>query len=143
MKERIEAAIKTAVYGSIAAAAGIAAFAFACIALFFWAQQHYDTIIAAAAVGGLFLVVALAALIAIAVARRRATRAEEQESQAPPWLGDPAMILAGIQLVRTLGLGRLAPILVVGAIAAGLLLSGSTKRRPERSRTAAPERRAA
>ena len=41
MKGRIEVAIKTVVYGCIAAAAGVTAFAFACIALFFWAQQRY------------------------------------------------------------------------------------------------------
>jgi len=142
MKERLEAAIKTAVYGSIAAAAVVAAFAFACIALFFWAQQRYDTIIAAGLVGGIFLLVAILALIGIAVARRRAAKAAQRESQTPQWLSDPAMILAGIQLVRTLGLGRLMPILIVGAVAAGLLSGGYTKRRPERNR-AAPERRAA
>jgi hypothetical protein len=142
MKERIEAAVKTAIYGSVAAAAGMAAFIFACIALFFWTQQHYDTIIAAAAVGGLFLLVMIVALIGMAVARRRAAKAEQEASQTPAWLSDPAMILAGVQLIRTLGLGRLVPVLVIGAVAAGLI-AGSPKRRPERNRATSPERRAA
>src|SRR6185369_10062966 len=101
MKERIDAAIKTAIYGSIAAAAGVAAFAFLAIALFFWAQQRYDTIVAAGALGGLFLFVVLVALISLFVARRRARKAALVESSVPPWLTEPATILAALQVART------------------------------------------
>ena len=74
MKERIDAAVRAIVYGSIAAAAGVAAFLFLAIAAFFWAQQHYDTIIACGALGGLFLLVALIALFALAMRSEHAPR---------------------------------------------------------------------
>ena len=129
MKERIEAAIKTAVYGSIAAAAGIAAFVFLAIALFFWTQQRYDTIVASGAVGGLFFAVMLIALIALFVGRRRAKKARPVENAMPSWLMEPATLVAALQVVRTIGLGRLIPIALIGAVAAGFLSGGSSSKR--------------
>jgi MFS family permease len=145
MKERIEAAIKTAIYGSIAAAAGVAAFAFGAIALFFWTQQHYDTVVAAAAVGGLFLLVALIGLAALLVARHRAAKEKEAESErpVPQWLSEPATILAAVQIARTIGLGRLVPVILLGAVAAGFVLNPSASKRASRQRASSPEGRRA
>lgn len=133
MKERIDAAVRAIVYGSIAAAGGMAAFLLLAIAAFIWTQQHYDTIIACGAVGGLFLLVALIALVALAISRRRAAK-EKREPAAnavPAWLADPAILIAATQVVRSVGVGRLLSIVVAGAAAfgaAGLLgkRSGAT-----------------
>lgn len=121
MKERIDAAVRAIVYGSIAAAAGMAAFLLLAIAAFIWTQQHYDTIIACGAVGGLFLLVALIALFAFAISRRRAAKAkrESAEKAVPAWLADPAILIAATQVVRSVGVGRLLSIVVAGAAAFG------------------------
>jgi hypothetical protein len=121
VKERIDAAMRAIVYGSIAAAAGMAAFLFLAVAAFFWIQQHYDTIIASGAVGGLFLLVAVIALLALAISRRRAAEARRESSAnaMPAWLADPAILIAATQIVRSIGVSRLLSIVVAGAVAFG------------------------
>ena len=121
MKVRIDAAVRAIVYGSIAAAAGMAAFLFLAIVTFFWTQQHYDTIIACGAVGGLFLLVALIALLALASSRRRAAKAKRESAAnaVPAWLADPAILLTVVQIVRSIKLGKLIPIALAGAAAFG------------------------
>lgn len=125
MREQINAAIKTLIYGVIAASAGTVAFLFAVIAAFLWVQQRYDTIIASGVVGGMFLLVALIALISMSVARRRAVkRRAREESEAakaapPSWLADPAILLTSIQIARTIGLGKLIPLALAGLAAFG------------------------
>jgi hypothetical protein len=121
VKERIDAAVRAIVYGSIAAAAGMAAFLLLAIAAFIWTQQHYDTIIACGAVGGLFLLVALIALLALAISRRRAAKVKRESAAnaVPAWLADPAILIAATQVVRSVGVGRLLSIVVAGAAAFG------------------------
>ncbi len=121
MKERIDAAVRAIIYGSIAAAAGMAAFLFLAIAAFFWTQQHYDTIVACGAVGGLFLLVTLIALFALAISRRHAakTKRESSPNAVPAWLSDPAILLTAIQIARSIKFGKLIPIALAGAAAFG------------------------
>jgi hypothetical protein len=122
---KIDAAIRTVVYGSIAAAAGVAAFLFLAIAAFLWTQQHYDTIVASGVAAGLFLLVALIALTVLAISRRRAMRAAKVEEEAasasslPAWLADPATLLMALQIVRSVGLGRLVPLALAAITAFG------------------------
>ena len=140
MKERIDAAVRAIVYGSIAAAAGVAAFLFLAIAAFFWTQQHYDTIVACGAAGGLFLLVALIALFALAISRRRAAKEKRESSPnaVPAWLADPAILLTAIQIVRSIKLGKLIPIALAGAAAFGAA-SLVDKRSPANGRKSAPK----
>lgn len=124
MRSSIEAALRTAVYGSIAAVATVAAFLFFVIAAFLWAQQHYDTIIACGVAAGLFLLVAVVALTVLAISRRRTARAEEKAEEAnsssvPAWLADPATLLMALQIVRSVGLGRLVPLALAAITAFG------------------------
>ncbi len=99
MIKPIEAALRTAVYGSMAAAAGVAAFFFLVIAAFLWTQQHYDTIVACGVGAGFFLLVALGALAMLAISRRRAAKAKQEAANSvPAWLADPAMLLTAAQL---------------------------------------------
>jgi hypothetical protein len=122
---KIDAAIRTVVYGSIAAAAGVAAFFFLAIAAFLWTQQHYDTIVASGIAAGLFLLVALVALTVLAISRRRAMRAVKAEEEAasasslPAWLAEPATLLMALQIVRSVGLGRLVPLALAAITAFG------------------------
>jgi heme/copper-type cytochrome/quinol oxidase subunit 2 len=144
MRNAIEAAIRTAIYGSIAAAAGIAAFLFLVIAAFLWTQQHYDTIVACGVAGGLFLLVAVVALTVLAVSRRRTARAEEKAEEAnsssiPAWLADPATLLMALQIVRSVGLGRLVPLALAAITALGAANLVKSPARANKRRTESGE----
>jgi heme/copper-type cytochrome/quinol oxidase subunit 2 len=142
VKEQINAAIKTLIYGVIAASAGCVAFLFAVIAAFLWVQQRYDTIVASGVVGGMFLLVAVIALISLSVARRRAAKrqareAAEEARAAPSWLADPAILLTAFQVARSIGFGKIIPLALAGAAAfgaAGMMGKGSAAKRENASR---------
>jgi hypothetical protein len=137
VNQQIGAAVRTAVYGSIAAVGGVAAFLFLVIAAFLWAQQHYDAIVACGVGAGLFLLVAIIALTILAITHRRAAKAQQEAASAVPgWLADPAILLMGVQIVRSIGIGRLLPIALaaIAAFGAADLVKGSgraNKRRPQ------------
>ncbi len=144
MSKPIDAALRTAVYGSVAAAAGVAAFLFFVIAAFLWTQQHYDTIVACGVGAGLFLLVALVALTMLAISRRRAARAEQEAANAVPgWLADPATLLMAAQIVRAIGIPRLLPLAIAAITAFGAadLVKGraraSKRRTPDETKRAA------
>jgi hypothetical protein len=141
---KIDAAIRMAVYGSIAAAACVAAFLFFVVAAFLWTQQHYDTIIACGAGAGLFLLIAVIALTMVVISRRRAAKAKQEAAHTHPWLADPAILLMAAQVVRSIGIARLLPIALaaVAAFGAADLLASRTsgnKRRtpPDQAKRAA------
>lgn len=144
MLDQIDMMAKTLIYGVIAACAGTVAFLFAVIAAFFWAQQRYDTIVASWVAAGLFLLVAVIALIALAIAKNRAAKrkAREEAEAAPSWLSDPAMLLAAFQVARTIGFGKVIPLVVAGAAAFGLM-SGKKQSSKSRHTPAEDKRRAA
>jgi uncharacterized membrane protein len=120
VRSTIKAAPRTAVYGSIAAAAGVAAFLFLAIAAFLWAQQHYDTIVASGVAAGVFLLIAAVALTTLAISRRRATKAEEEAANAvPAWIADPATLLIAVQIARSVGITRLLPLALAAITAFG------------------------
>lgn len=146
MFDQIETMAKTLIYGVIAACAGVVAFLFAVIAAFLWAQQRYDTIVAAGVAAGIFLLVAVIALISLAVAKNRAAkrkaRAEKAAAAAPSWLSDPAMLLAAFQVARTIGFGKVIPLVVAGAAAFGLM-TGKKRDSKRRHSSAEDKQRAA
>ncbi len=144
MSKTIEAALRTAVYGSIAAAAAVAAFLFFVIATFLWTQQRYDTIVACGVGTGLFLLVAVVALTTLAISRRRAAKADEEAAnKVPAWLADPATLLMAVQIARSVGITRLLPLVLAATAAFGAAaLKGrarTNKRRtqPDESKRAA------
>jgi Sec-independent protein secretion pathway component TatC len=145
VSKSIEAALRTAVYGSMAAAAFVAAFLFLVIAAFLWTQQRYDTIVACGAGAGLFLLVAIIALAILANSRRRAAKAEAAAvNTAPAWLADPAILLMAVQVARSIGITRLLPLALAAITAFGAadLMKGRarmSKRRaqPDESKRAA------
>lgn len=120
---------------SIAALVGFAllvTIAFLSAAAFIAVQQAYGSIQACLTVAGIFLVIAL---IAAAVysgkkrdARLRAERAaaaarEAAKSAASSMLADPMLLAAGLQVVRAVGLKKLIPLLAIGGVALGFLMS--------------------
>jgi hypothetical protein len=120
VSKSIDAVLRTAIFGSMAAAACLVAFLFLVIAAFLWTQQHYDTIIACGAGAGLFLLVAIIALTMLAISRRRAVKAEAAAAKsAPAWLADPATLLMAVQVVRSIGITRLLPLALAAITAFG------------------------
>ena len=126
--------LKAMVAGAIFAFAGMAAFVCCLVVLFLWVMQTYGTMQAWSAVAAVFGAVALLALIPLlASSRKRAAlqraaemrlaKAKAEKSKDPEWWQNPAAILTGIQIARTLGIKGLLPVLAVGAVAAGYFLS--------------------
>src|SRR3954453_22728471 len=113
---------------SLAAAAAIALLvttAFLCAAAFVYVQQNYGTVEACLTGAAIFFVVALIAAGWYMARKRQAkARAEPDAKSAPSrMLADPMVVAAGIQVVRAIGVKRLIPILAVGGLALGFLVS--------------------
>jgi hypothetical protein len=112
---------------SLAAAAALALLvttAFLCAAVFVYVLQHYGPVQACLTGAVIFFVVTLIAA-GCYLLRRRAieARAKERAKSAPSMLADPMVVAAGLQLVRSIGVKRLIPILAVGGLALGFLAS--------------------
>ena len=132
LKDRLEAAVKTSVWAAVAAAAAAVVLGFLCAALFLYLQDWRGPIIACLILAGAFLVIILIAVTAIGIVRQRQARlarARAQASQtAGQWLRDPVVVTTALQVARTLGLRRAAPVLLLGAFLVGLVLSRSATR---------------
>lgn len=127
LKERLDAAVKTSAWSAVAVAAALTMLGFLCAALFLYLQNWRGSIVACLILAGAFLLVALIAIVAITLLRQRQarlTRARAQANQAAgQWLRDPVVVATALQVARTLGLRRAAPLLLVGAFVVGLVLS--------------------
>lgn len=128
LKFKVDGMLRLAAAGAIAATAGIVAFFCFAIALFLWVQQTYGTLEAWLALATLFLAIAIAGGIVMAVIRRRpAMRREPKPREAPSsiskLLQEPAILLTGLQIVRVLGVRGILPIVLLGAVAGGLMMN--------------------
>ena len=113
---------------SLAAAAAVALLvttSFLCAAAFVFVLQKYGPVYACLTGAGIFFVVTMIAAISYMVRKRQIeTRVKETtKSAAQTMLADPMLVAAGIQVVRAIGIKKLIPILAVGGIALGFLVS--------------------
>jgi len=110
------------VFALIAAVAVVAAFVFFVFAAFIWLAERYSPLTAALIVAGAFVLIAiLCALGAVLSQRRtseRAKRALAVRSQSPFF--DPATLGIALQIGRSIGLRRIAPLAAAGVLAAAL-----------------------
>lgn len=116
---------------SLAAAVALALFvttSFLCAAAFVFVLQTYGLIQACLAGAAIFFVVTLIAAGCYMARRNRVeVRAQETAKSAiQTALADPMLVAAGIQVIRAIGLKKLVPILAVGGLALGLLVSRNT-----------------
>lgn len=106
--------------------------AFLCAAAFVYVLQNYGLLEACFAGAGVFFAATLIAAISYAVRKRqiseqaRKRRAEAAKSTMQSALSDPMVLAAGLQIVRTIGLKRIVPIVALGGIALGLMASRRT-----------------
>ena len=115
---------------SLAAAAAIALFiatAFLCAAAFILVFEKYGPVEACFTGAAIFFVVTLIAAGSYMVRKRqielRAKAAAKSGTQTV--LADPMVVAAGLQLVRTIGIEKLIPLLAVGGLALGLMANRS------------------
>jgi hypothetical protein len=113
---------------SLAAVAAVALFiatSFLCAAAFILVLEKYGPVPACFAGAAIFFVVTMIAAISYMVRKNQIkVRAEQAaKSTAHTLLADPMLVAAGIQVVRAIGVKRLVPILAVGGLALGLMMS--------------------
>lgn len=113
---------------SLAAAAAVALLvttSFLCAAAFILVLEKYGPVQACFTGAAIFFVVTLIAAISYTVRKKQIrVRAEQAaKSTAHTLLADPMLLAAGIQVVRAIGVKRLVPILAVGGLALGLMMS--------------------
>ena len=113
---------------SLAAAAAVALLvttSFLCAAAFVFVLQKYGPVEACLTGAGIFFVVTMIAAISYMVRKKQIeTRVKETtKSAAQTMLADPMLVAAGIQVVRAIGIRRLVPILAVGGLALGVMMS--------------------
>ncbi|MBF8254011.1 MAG: hypothetical protein HW373_706 [Deltaproteobacteria bacterium] len=135
-KARLNVSLRAAAWGAVAALAGAVAVLFFCIAVFAWLAQQYGSITAGLVLGGIFLLITLTTgVTCIAIRRKRVISRAREAATGSKWWQDPALLLAGLQIARMIGVRRLVPIAIVGGIAAGLFSGQKPGRiRPEQER---------
>jgi hypothetical protein len=111
---------------SLALAAAILLFittCFLCAAAFVAVLQKYGLIQACLAGAAVFFLAALMAAILYAVRKRQIKKrpVEAAKSVMQTALADPMIVAAGLQIVRTIGLKRMIPLLAIGGIALGVM----------------------
>lgn len=101
---------------------------FLCAAAFVFVLQNYGPVQACLTGAAIFFVVAMIAAGCYMMRKRQIEARAEQaakaaKSTAQTMLSDPAMVAAGIQVIRAIGVKRLIPLLAVGGLALGFLAS--------------------
>lgn len=117
---------------SLAAAAAMALFvttSFLCAAAFVFVLEKYGPVQACLTGAVIFFVVTMIAAICYLVRKNQIKARAEQaaKSTAHTLLADPMLVAAGIQVVRAIGVKRLIPILAVGGLALGLMMSAARR----------------
>ena len=113
---------------SLAAAVAAALFvttSFLCAAAFVFMLEKYGPVEACLTGAAIFFVITMIAAICYAVRKKQGRVRAEQvvKSTAHTMLADPMLVAAGIQLVRAIGIKKLVPILAVGGVALGFMMS--------------------
>jgi hypothetical protein len=113
---------------SLAAAAMFALFvttSFLCAAVFIVVLEKYGPVQACFTGAAIFFVVTMIAAISYMVRKRQIKVRVEQaaKSTTQTLLADPMLVAAGIQVIRAIGIKKLIPILAVGGIALGFMMS--------------------
>jgi hypothetical protein len=110
------------IWALIAMFGAMATVCFFILAAFIWLADRYGELTASLAFGGCFLLITVIAVVACALAHRRTVRRAKLELASrsnTPWL-DPRLAGVTLQVSRAIGWRKLAPLLAVGILAAGI-----------------------
>ncbi len=96
---------------------------FLCAAAFVVVLERYGLLYACLAGAGVFFIATLIAAICYAAGKRNARRkpVEEEKSALHSALSDPMVLAVGLQVIRSVGVKRLIPLLAVAGVAFGLM----------------------
>ncbi|MGJ4896963.1 MULTISPECIES: hypothetical protein [unclassified Bradyrhizobium] len=116
---------------SLAIAAAVGLFvttSFLCAAAFVAVLDRYGLVAACLTGAAIFFVVTLMAAISYmarkrAIESRAARTAETARSAVQSAFADPMLLASGLQIVRMIGIKRLIPILALGGLALGFMVS--------------------
>ena|SRR5581483_6081048 len=123
LKESTGLAVKMTSLTALIVATLFIAVSFLCAAAFVYVLQSYGPVEACLTGAAIFLLVSLISIAVYAAWKRQARRqaAETTRSVLQSALADPAVMAAGIQVIRAIGVKKLVPILAIGGLALGLL----------------------
>jgi uncharacterized membrane protein YiaA len=131
-KESTGTALRLTSLAATVALALLVTTSFLCAALFVFMLEKYGPVEACLTGAGVFFVVTMIAAVCYMVRKKQVqARAEEAareaarsaKSTAQSMLADPMLLAAGLQLVRAIGVKKLIPILAIGGLALGLMMS--------------------
>ncbi len=123
---------------SLALAAAIFLFvtvSFLCAAAFVFVLDRYGLIQACLTGAGVFFIATLLAAMSYAIQKRQNERKPKEPSPSAMQaaLSDPMVLAAGLQIVRTIGIKRIIPLLAIGGVALGLMAHRNTAAEEEPS----------
>jgi hypothetical protein len=125
-KETTAAALRLTSLAAAAAVALFIAISFLCAAAFVAVLNSYGPVQACLAGAAVFLVVTLIA-VGCYMARKKQVEAARAKVAAKSAmhtaLADPMVVAVGLQVIRAIGVKRLIPLLAVGGLALGFLVS--------------------
>ena len=147
LKESTGTAVRLTSLVAAAAFALLVTTSFLCAALFVFMLQKYGPIEACLAGAGVFFVVTLIAAVCYMVRKNQLRARAEQtareaarsaKSAASNMLADPMLLAAGLQLVRAIGVKKLIPILAIGGLALGFMMSRGASEAGDEAEAEAP-----
>ena len=151
LKESTGIAVRQTSLVAAAAFALLVTISFLCAALFVFMLQKYGPVEACLAGAGVFLAVTLIAAACYMVRRnqlrvraeqaaREAAReaARSAKSAASSMLADPMLLAAGLQVVRAIGVKKLIPLLAIGGLALGFMMSRGASETGDEAEAEAP-----
>jgi hypothetical protein len=124
----LQARAKTGLSSSVVISAllavifGIVTFGFILVTVFIWLAGRYGSLPAALALTGFFLLTAIVALVCCMSMRRGTIKRAElalASRRSPIWL-EPKLVGGAVQVGRTVGWSKVATLLAVGVLAAGV-----------------------
>lgn len=131
-------AVRIACLGIVLAVSLFVMTGFLAAAAFMYVLPREGAVTACFAGGGVFFVIALIAATVYSVKQQQeqkraeeaaARAAQAAKSTAASFLSDPATLAIGLQIVRTVGVRRMLPLLAIGGIALGLMASQRERKR--------------
>jgi hypothetical protein len=133
LTSRFDRTLKSMIYAAAAAAAAVVALFFFSLAAFLLLRDGYGTKWAALVMGAVYAVLALIALVVVLLLGRTKAPPPAAAPRSPPLWQDPIVITSALQVARSLGPRTLITLAAVGAFVAGILLTGSKSKPPDKN----------
>jgi hypothetical protein len=129
LKSSVGGAVRTTSLLALVAFSILVMVSFLCAAVFIVVLQSFGAVLACLCLAGVFCLIALLTGIWYVQLKRKRRPAPRLSGLAVA-MSDPTVAAASIQIIRTLGLKRLLPLLAIGGIALGLMM----QQKPEEQR---------